>query len=111
MKEKDPPVQSLTAEGLKTASTVDPVLTQVVEHIETGKWPKPGQVPPELIPFSRIKESFTVVDGCLFRDKQLIPPADRRRENLETAHRPLRDFAIQTEPAADLLVGPDVVRG
>ena len=63
----------------------DPVCCKVMEYCRTG-WPRKHVIPPDLIPYWKLRSSFTIYnDVLLFNERTVIPPA-LQKETLQKIH-------------------------
>ena len=76
------------AAAIRTATHKDELLQEVMKFI-LNEWPVSFSKPknPELIPFYDNRQSFTVVNGCLLKDAQVVIPKQLQRKVLHMLHR------------------------
>jgi len=75
----------ITTALLKTWTTADPILSQVVRYVKT-KWPKPQTLEAGLRPFYRRREELSLQDGLLLWGSRVVIPPPGRKEVLRELH-------------------------
>ncbi|KXJ04446.1 Transposon Tf2-11 polyprotein [Exaiptasia diaphana] len=65
-----------------SATSADPVLSQVKQCLSTGVWPGT----PELLPYKRLKDELCVSTGVVLRGSRIVVPVTLQHETLCAAH-------------------------
>ena len=68
----------------------DPVCCKVMEYCRTG-WPHKHLIPPDLIPYWKLRSSFTIYNDVLLFKQTVIPPA-LQKETLQKIHEGHQDI-------------------
>lgn len=75
----------LTHQEFITATAQDPVLCQVMQWTTSG-WPAAKTLPPEAMPFYRVRDELSVTNDLLLRGEQSVVPSSLISRLLEIAH-------------------------
>ena len=80
-----PPTEQPSMEIYSSEQAKDPVCCKVMEYCRTG-WPRKHVIPPDLIPYWKLRSSFTIYNEVLlFNERTVIPPA-LQKETLQKIH-------------------------
>jgi hypothetical protein len=97
-------VYPLTKEGIREATGLDPVLSDVLKALESGEWSE------QTGSFERIAEELRDVGGILMRLGAVVVPAALRNEALKAAHQghPVEHHAGESLVAGHAIRGQSV---
>ena len=83
---KSLPISEAKLVELKRATREDKTLSQVTEFIQNG-WPEHKQhIPPDVLPYWKVRQDVNEADGILLKGNQIIIPASMRQEILQLIH-------------------------
>ncbi|PIO54818.1 integrase core domain protein, partial [Teladorsagia circumcincta] len=72
--------------SIQAATRKDRTLTQVVDYIRSGRWPKMDRDSP-LWPFHNRRDSLSTADSCLLTSSRLVIPKSLQRRVLYSLHK------------------------
>ncbi|XP_037501558.1 uncharacterized protein K02A2.6-like [Rhipicephalus sanguineus] len=79
------PASSDYLKEIEFAQADDPVCRQVKEYCTRG-WPGKGKIPPEIVSYFQYRDSLTVQQNLLVKDKRLVIPKSLWRKVLGQLH-------------------------
>ncbi|PIO67193.1 hypothetical protein TELCIR_11067, partial [Teladorsagia circumcincta] len=72
--------------AIQTATSDDPILTQVINYTQSGCWPKIDRNSPLFHYYNR-RESLPTINGCLLTSSRIVIPKLLQRRVLYSLHK------------------------